>query len=389
DRYVQWNSYEDDINIKHLLTSISPYNRQKPSFGTTIWQSCGDLQFYSFYFGQGARHVFPVYRRAPTTPGHQPTAVSLQQDRDLIIEYREVFASALRLADRLVASKHREAKVASCTQGASALPEIIDRHWEEVCQGSECWRDWWNSGRPKKLRHAPELAIPPTQPGNRTPPEATPSSTSVAEPPPPPSSTPGSGPSRRQTPAKPTQIYRYCNRKGHNTEDCHTRTAELRQERLLRRVLADGGYLAAASPSVTPHLQPFPQSHPFSAQPVNWGHTQGLAMDPARPSVPPTEPCHTTSGRTTTPSNMEPDSLLYLKEALDVLLVTHRCQHILLLGDLNHHLERDAYENLLTVQGLKDHVTFPTHELGETLDPVISDLEEDTQLPPAGSRGQL
>ncbi len=119
---------------------------------------------------------------------------SLQQDRDLIIEYREVFASALRLADRLVASKQREAKVASCTQGVSALPETIDRHWEEVCQGSECWRDWWNSGRPKQLRHAPELAIPPTQPGNRTPPEATPSSTSVPEPPPPPSSTPVSLP---------------------------------------------------------------------------------------------------------------------------------------------------------------------------------------------------
>ncbi|XP_063884696.1 uncharacterized protein LOC135113371 [Scylla paramamosain] len=73
-----------------------------------------------------------------------------------------------------------------------------------------------------------------------------------------------------------------------------------------------------------------------------------------------------------------PDSLLYLKEAPDVLLVTHRCQHILLVGDLNHHLERDAYENLLTVQGLKDHVTFPTHERGGILDPVISDLEEDT-----------
>ncbi|XP_063876819.1 uncharacterized protein LOC135109359 [Scylla paramamosain] len=73
-----------------------------------------------------------------------------------------------------------------------------------------------------------------------------------------------------------------------------------------------------------------------------------------------------------------PDSLLYLKEALDVLLVTHRCQHFLLVGDLNHHLEHDAYENLLTVQGLKDHVTFPTHERGGTLDPVISDLEEDT-----------
>ncbi|XP_063875034.1 uncharacterized protein LOC135108190 [Scylla paramamosain] len=78
------------------------------------------------------------------------------------------------------------------------------------------------------------------------------------------------------------------------------------------------------------------------------------------------------------PPRQGPDSLMYLKEALDVLLVTHRCQHFLLVGDLNHHVEHDAYENLLTVQGLKDHVTFPTHERGGTLDPVISDLEEDT-----------
>ncbi|KAK8387029.1 hypothetical protein O3P69_017997 [Scylla paramamosain] len=121
-------------------------------------------------------------------------------------------------------------------------------------------------------------------------------------------------------------------------------------------------------------------------------------MDPAWPSVPPTEPCHTLSGRTTTPSNMVvlanhsalllcamyrpprqgPDSLLYLTEALDDLLVTHCCQHILLVGDLNHHLEHNAYENLLMVQALKDHVTFPTHERGGTLDTIISDLEEDT-----------
>ncbi|KAK8392608.1 hypothetical protein O3P69_014788 [Scylla paramamosain] len=234
------------------------------------------------------------------------------------------------------------------------------------------------------------------------------------------STTQGAGPPRRQTPAKPTQISRYCNRKGHSTEDCHTRTAELRQERLLRQVLAEGGYLAAASPSVTPHLQPFPQSRPFSAQPVNWGHTQGWQWIPpslrypqlnpvtplqAGPQLPPTwEGVQAQQLGVDVPPQLEvmffrvvlanhsalllcatyrlprqgPDSLLYLKEAPDVLLVTHRCQHILLVGDLNHHLERDAYENLLTVQGLKDHVTFPTHERGGILDPVISDLEEDT-----------
>ncbi|MPC43636.1 hypothetical protein E2C01_037288 [Portunus trituberculatus] len=45
------------------------------------------------------------------------------------------------------------------------------------------------------------------------------------------------------------------------------------------------------------------------------------------------------------------------------LLLCALCNHVLIVGDdLNHHLERDAYENLLEVQGLTDDVTFPTHE---------------------------
>ncbi|MPC74315.1 hypothetical protein E2C01_068672 [Portunus trituberculatus] len=55
----------------------------------------------------------------------------------------------------------------------------------------------------------------------------------------------------------------------------------------------------------------------------------------------------------------------------------HSFSHVLIVWDLNHHLERDAYENLLEVQGLTDHVTFPTHERGGTLDPVFSDYQED------------
>ena len=66
-----------------------------------------------------------------------------------------------------------------------------------------------------------------------------------------------------------------------------------------------------------------------------------------------------------------PDSLLFLTEDLDNLMLAHSCSRALIAGDLNHHLEWDAYENLLKVQGLTDHVTFPTHERGETLNPVI------------------
>ncbi|KAK4288442.1 hypothetical protein Pmani_038527 [Petrolisthes manimaculis] len=89
------------------------------------------------------------------------------------------------------------------------------------------------------------------------------------------------------------------------------------------------------------------------------------------------------------PPRQGPASLHYLSEKLDDLLILHRCSHVLVVGDLNHHLEQQAYENLLDVQGLIDHVTFPTHERGGTLEPVISDLQEDTlcchQLGPVGS----
>ena len=78
------------------------------------------------------------------------------------------------------------------------------------------------------------------------------------------------------------------------------------------------------------------------------------------------------------PPRQGPSSLQYLTDKLDDLLTVYSCSHVLVVGDLNHHLERHAYESLLTVQGLTDHVTFPTHERGGTLDPVISDLQEDT-----------
>lgn len=89
------------------------------------------------------------------------------------------------------------------------------------------------------------------------------------------------------------------------------------------------------------------------------------------------------------PPRHGPASLHFLTETLDDLLIRHQCSHVLVVGDLNHHLEQQAYANLLAVQGLTDHVTFPTHERGGTLDPVISDLREDTlcchQLGPVGS----
>ena len=64
----------------------------------------------------------------------------------------------------------------------------------------------------------------------------------------------------------------------------------------------------------------------------------------------------------------------YLNENLDSILTANNCQHTLIVGDLNYHLVQTAYDDLLDVHNLVDHVDFPTHILGGTLDPVISDL---------------
>ncbi len=79
----------------------------------------------------------------------------------------------------------------------------------------------------------------------------------------------------------------------------------------------------------------------------------------------------------------------FLTEELDTLLQHHKCLHVMIVGDLNFHMEQDAFSNLLTVQALTNHVTFPTHERGGLLDPVVTDLPEASiscqQLGPVGS----
>ncbi|KAG0720249.1 hypothetical protein GWK47_048890 [Chionoecetes opilio] len=73
------------------------------------------------------------------------------------------------------------------------------------------------------------------------------------------------------------------------------------------------------------------------------------------------------------PPRQGPSSLQYLTGALDDLMLEHRCRHVLVVGDLNHHLEQHVYESLQTVQVLTDHVTFPTHiDIGVARDEATS-----------------
>ncbi|XP_045118181.1 uncharacterized protein LOC123508485 [Portunus trituberculatus] len=68
--------------------------------------------------------------------------------------------------------------------------------------------------------------------------------------------------------------------------------------------------------------------------------------------------------------------LNYLSEHLDDIMAAHNCQHVVIVGDLNQHLVMRAFTDLTVVQGLHNHVNFPTHQRGGSLDPVLSDLPE-------------
>ena len=70
------------------------------------------------------------------------------------------------------------------------------------------------------------------------------------------------------------------------------------------------------------------------------------------------------------------EPLEFLQTHLDTLLQRHSCTHAIIVGDLNQNLVRRVFDELLTVHGLTNHVTFATHNSGSSLDPVISDLPE-------------
>lgn len=71
------------------------------------------------------------------------------------------------------------------------------------------------------------------------------------------------------------------------------------------------------------------------------------------------------------------EPVVYLQNNLDDILHRFLCKRVILVGDMNQHLVARPFEELLTVYGLRNHVDFPTHISGSSLDPVITDLPED------------
>ena len=70
------------------------------------------------------------------------------------------------------------------------------------------------------------------------------------------------------------------------------------------------------------------------------------------------------------------EPLIYLQDHLDNILNQYSCSHIIIVGDLNQYLVARTYEDLLVTHGLTNHVNFPTHISGSSLDPVITDLPD-------------
>ena len=70
------------------------------------------------------------------------------------------------------------------------------------------------------------------------------------------------------------------------------------------------------------------------------------------------------------------DPLLFLQDNLDRLLLQFSCKNLIIVGDLNQHLVATEFDDLLDIYGLINHVDFPTHISGSSLDPVITDLPD-------------
>ena len=68
----------------------------------------------------------------------------------------------------------------------------------------------------------------------------------------------------------------------------------------------------------------------------------------------------------------------FLMDNLDQLMMEHKCEHVVILGDLNQHIVQATFDNLLAVFDLTNHVRFATHSSGSSLDPVVTDFPTPT-----------
>ena len=66
----------------------------------------------------------------------------------------------------------------------------------------------------------------------------------------------------------------------------------------------------------------------------------------------------------------------FLHHNLDGLLYEYSCKHLVIVGDMNQNQIAVPFEDFLNIFGLINHVNFPTHDSGSSLDPVITDFSD-------------
>ena len=69
--------------------------------------------------------------------------------------------------------------------------------------------------------------------------------------------------------------------------------------------------------------------------------------------------------------------LRYINENLDALILKYKAKHVFIIGDLNPRNIQTQFNECIAINNLYNHVNFPTHISGSSLDPVLSDMSSD------------
>lgn len=77
---------------------------------------------------------------------------------------------------------------------------------------------------------------------------------------------------------------------------------------------------------------------------------------------------------------LKSEPLSFLTDQLDTISAAQESQHTMIVGDLNQHLVDTAFKELTGIHGLTNHVDFATHFRESSLDPVLSNLPDDSLL---------
>ena len=60
----------------------------------------------------------------------------------------------MELINTLTDARQAEERTSTCSVATTATPLSIVRSWEEACASSDHWRQWWQSGKPRPLKHS-------------------------------------------------------------------------------------------------------------------------------------------------------------------------------------------------------------------------------------------